>query len=127
MSCGSSRFSVWRQPLPGTEPMRIWMCSGRARRRGNTESRLRGGVLSYSFLQEPPGRTLEGFDVFDVDEAPPDLQSPLVLKTPEGPGHGFAVGPDHGAQVLVGVAGRYADLPWDLHSLALDEKEYEAS
>ena len=106
------------------------MCSGGARRPGNAEKcRLRGGgAPSYSFLlQEPPGRTLEGFDVIDVDEATPDLQGSFVLKAPEGPGHRLPVGPDHGAQVLVGVAGGYADLPWDLHPLALDEKEYEAS
>src|SRR5215212_6579747 len=108
--------------------MRIWMCSGRAKRPTNAEGRLRGGAaLSYSFLQEPPGRTLEGFYVIDVDEASPDLECPLVLQPPEGPGHGFPVGTDHGAQVLVAVAGRYADLPWDLHPLALDEKEDEAS
>ena len=65
-------------------------------------------------------------DVFDVDEASPELKSPLVLKTPEGPGHGFAVGPDHGAQVLVGVAGGYANLPGNLYPLALDKKEDEA-
>src|SRR5215203_2595460 len=129
MSCGSSRCSAWRQPLRGIEPTRSWMCSGRARRRGNTEGRLRGGgVLSYSFLlQEPPGRTLEGLDVIDVDEPPPELQCPLVLQPPEGPGHGLPVCPYHGAQVLVGIAGRYADLPGHLHPLALDEKEDEAS
>src|SRR5215203_6786104 len=129
MSCGSSRCSAWRQPLPGIEPTRSWMCSGRARRPGNAESRLRGGgALSYSFLlQEATGRPLEDFDVIDVDEPTPDLECPLVLKTPEGPGHSLPVGPYHGAQVLVGVAGGYADLPWDLHPLALDEKEDEAS
>src|SRR5215213_3943765 len=104
------------------------MCSGRARRRGNTESRLRGGgALSYSFLlQEPPCRPLEGLDVFDVDEATPELHSALVLQTSEGPGHRLAVGSYHGAEVLVCVAGGYPDLPWDLHPLALDEEEDEA-
>jgi hypothetical protein len=66
-------------------------------------------------------------DVFDVDEASPDLQSPIVLKAPESPGHCLPVGTDHRAEVLMGVAGRYANLPGDLHPLALDEKEYEAS
>src|SRR5215218_9451136 len=103
------------------------MCSG-ARGPGNPEqSSFLLGALFSSFLQEAPGRSLEGFDVIDVDEASPDLQSPLVLKPPESPGHSFAVGPDHGAKVLVAVAGWYADLPWDLHPLALDEKEDQAS
>ena len=78
------------------------------------------------FLQEAPGRSLEGFDVIDVDEASPELQSSLVLKATESPCHRLPVGPDHGAKVLVGVAGWYTDLPWDLHPLALDEKEDEA-
>src|SRR5215207_9710793 len=113
-----------RQSLPGTEPMRIWMCSG-ARRPGNAEeSRLRG--LSSSFLQEAPGRSFEGFDVIDVDEASPDLECTLVLKPPKSPCHSLPVGPDHGAKVLVGVAGRDTDLPWDLHPLALYEKEDKA-
>src|SRR5215210_2105967 len=105
--------------------MRIWMCSGGARCLGDTEkSRLRrGGVLSCSFLQEANGRPLESFDVIYVDEAPPYLEGPLVLKAPEGPCHGFAVGPYHGAKVLVSVACGYADLPWDLHSLAIYEEE----
>src|SRR5215217_8955423 len=99
------------QRLPGRRPTPIWMCSG-ARGPGNAEkSRLRGGALCSSFLQKPPGRSLEGFDVSDVDEASSDLQSPLVLKPPESPGHSLAVGPDHGAKVLVGVAGWYANLP----------------
>src|SRR5215207_10622480 len=102
------------------------MCSG-ARGPGNAEqSRLLLGALCYSFLQEAPGRSLEGFDVSDVDEASPDLQSPLILQPPESPGNSLPVGPYHGAKVLVGVAGRYADLPWDLHPLALDEKEDQA-
>src|SRR5215211_4221641 len=107
--------------------MRIWMCSG-ARYLGNAEEgRLRGGALCSCFLQEAPGRSLEGFDVIYVDEASPDLQSPLVLKPPESPCNSFAVGPDHGAKVLVGVAGRYANLTRDLHPLALDEKEDQTS
>src|SRR5215208_6626123 len=104
------------------------MCSGAAIRPGNAEqSRLLLGALCSSFLQEAPGSSLEGFDVIDVDEASPDLQSPLVLKPPESPGHCLPVRPDHGAKVLVGVAGWYADLPWDLYPLALDEKEDQAS
>ena len=65
-------------------------------------------------------------DVFDVDETPPDLECPIVLKTPESPSYSFAVGPYHGAKVLVGVAGGYPNLPWDLHPLALDEEEDQA-
>jgi len=84
-----------------------------------------GEALSL-FLQESPGSTLEGFDVFDVDDAPPDLGT-LVLKAPESPRHSLPVRPDHGAEVIVGVAGWYADLAGDLHSLALDKKEDEAS
>src|SRR5215203_5353016 len=107
--------------------MRIWRCSG-ARGPGNAEqSSLRGGALCSCFLQEAPGRSLEGFDVIDVDEASPDLECSLVLKPTECPGHSLPVRPDHGAKVLVGVAGGYADLPWDLYPLALDEKEDEAS
>src|ERR671910_3337184 len=107
--------------------MRILMCSGAARRPGNAEqSSLLLGALCSSFLQEAPGRSLEGFDVIDVDEAAPDLQSPLVLKPPESPGHCLPVRPDHGAKVLVGVTSGYADLPGDLHPLALHEKEDEA-
>src|SRR5829696_3384883 len=106
--------------------MRIWMCSG-ARHPGNAEEgRLRGGALCSCFLQEAPGRSLEGFDVSDVDETSPDLQSPLILQPPESPCNSLPVRPDHGAKVLVGVAGRYANLPWDLHPLALDEKEDQA-
>src|SRR5688572_31263836 len=101
------------------------MCSG-ARGPGNPEQSLLLGALCSSFLQEAPGSSLEGFDVIDVDEASPDLQSSLVLKPPESPCNSLPVGPDHGAKVLVGVAGGYADLPWDLHPLALDEKEDEA-
>src|SRR5215208_4465908 len=104
------------------------MCSGGARRPGNAEqSSLLLGALFSPFLQQAPGRSLEGFDVIDVDEASPDLQSPLVLKPSESPGHSLPVRSYHGAKVLVGVAGGYADLPWDLHPLALDEKEDEAS
>ena len=96
------------------------MCSGE-RRPGNAEKgRPLGGALSYfCFLQEPPGRPLEGIDVFDVDHATPDLQCSLVLKAPEGPRHGLPVGAYHGAEVLVGVAGRYAYLPRDLNPFAL--------
>src|ERR671911_2201315 len=78
-----------------------------------------------SLLQEAPGHSLEGFDVLDVDEAAPDLECSLVLQPPESPGHRLPVCPDHGAQVLVGVASWYPDLPWDLHALALYEKEDE--
>src|SRR5215212_10149198 len=102
------------------------MCSGGARSPGNTESHLRGGALFYSFLQQATGRPFEGLDVFDVDEATSKLDGPLVLQPPEGPGHGFPVGPYHGAKMLVGVASRYTDLPGDLHPLALDEEEDEA-
>src|SRR5215204_2619088 len=105
--------------------MRIWMCSGEPRRPGKAESGLLGAHCS-SFLQEAPGRSLEGFDVFDVDEASPDLQSSLVLQPPESPCHCLPVRPDHGAKVLVGVTGWDADLPWDLHPLALYEKEDQA-
>src|SRR4051812_50056091 len=98
------------------------MCSG-ARGPGNTEQSRLLGALCSSFLQKPPGHSLEGFDISDVDEASPDLQSPLVLKTPESPRHSLPVRPDHGAKVLVGVAGGYPDLPWDLHPLALYENE----
>src|SRR5215212_7165067 len=107
--------------------MWIWMCSG-ARGPGNAElSSLLLGALYSSFRQEAPSRSLEGFDVIDVDEATPDLECSLVLKPPESPCHSLAVGPDHGAKVLVAVAGWYANLPLDLQPLALDEKEDQAS
>jgi hypothetical protein len=57
------------------------------------------------FLQEAPRSSLEGFDVIDVDETSPDLQSSLVLQPPESPCNRLPVRPDHGAKVLVGVAG----------------------
>src|SRR5215213_3458216 len=101
------------------------MCSG-ARGPGNAEQSRLLGALCSSFLQEAPGRSLEGFDVIDVDEASPDLQSPLVLKPPESSCHSLPIGPDHGAEMLVAVAGWYPNLPWSLHSLALDEKEDQA-
>src|SRR5215218_7871250 len=98
------------------------MCSG-ARGPGNAEEGRLLGALCSCFLQEAPRRSLEGLDVIDVDEASPDLECPLVLKAPESPGNSLPVGPDHGAKVLVGVASGYADLPWDLYSLTLDEEE----
>jgi hypothetical protein len=106
--------------------MRIWICSGEVRRPENGEESSLLGALSYSFLQKPPGSFLEGFDVFDVDEASPDLEGPLVLKPPESPGHSLPIGPDHGAKVLMSVACGYANLPWDLYPLALNEKEDQA-
>src|SRR5215208_2776749 len=103
------------------------MCSGAAIRPGNAEqSHLLLEALCSSFLQEAPGSSLEGFDVIYVDEASPDLDRSLVLKPTECPGHSFAVGPDHGAKVLVAIAGRYADLSGDLYPLALYEKEDQA-
>src|SRR5215212_3882567 len=105
------------------------MCSGGARRPMGKCPRDAGSYLGEAlslFLQEAPGRSFQGLDVFDVDEASPDLEGTLVLKAPECPGHRLPVRPDHGAKVLVGVAGGYAYLPWDLHPLALDKKEDEA-
>src|SRR5215217_4533896 len=108
--------------------MRIWMCYGEPRRPGNPEqSSLLLGALCSSFLQKPPGRSLEGLDVIDVDEASPDLQSPLVLQPPESSRHSLPVGPDHSAKVLMAVASGYPNLPGNLHPLALDEKEDQAS
>src|SRR5215216_4380263 len=49
------------------------------------------------FLQEAPGHSFQGFDVIDVDETSPDLQSSLVLKPTECPCNSLPVGPDHGA------------------------------
>src|SRR5215208_7648701 len=133
MLWGSLSFSGIRQRLPGSWLAPIWIDSGaqtppwepwEARRRCLREALLRETLPL--FLQEAPRSSFEGFDVIDVDEASPYLQSSLVLKTPEGPGHRLPVRPYHGAKVLVGVAGGYANLPWDLHPLALDEKEDEA-
>src|SRR5215213_2397294 len=137
MSWGSLRFSGIRQSLPGSGLAPIWIDSGaqtppwepwepsEARRWCLGEVLLREALPL--FLQEPPGSSLEGFDVIDVDEATPDLECSLVLQSPEGPGHSLPVGPYHGAKVLMSVAGRDANLPWDLYPLALDEKEDEAS
>src|SRR5215213_2356779 len=134
MSWGSVRFSGIRQSLPGSWHAPIWIDSGaqtppwepsEARRWCLGEVLLREALPL--FLQEPPGSSLEGFDVIDVDEAPPDLECSLVLQAPEGPGHRLPVGPDHGAKVLMSVAGGYANLPWDLYPLALYEKEDQAS
>src|SRR5829696_2796792 len=133
MSWGSLRFSGLRQSLPGSWLAPIWIDSGaetplwepwEAQRRCLGEVLLRETLPL--FLQQAPGRSLEGFDVIDVDETAPDLQSSLVLKSPESPCHRLPVRPDHGAQMLVGVAGGYANLPWDLYPLALDEKEDQA-
>src|SRR5215204_4261493 len=136
MSWGSLRFSGLRLSLPGSGLAPIWIDSGaetppwepgepwEARRRCLREVLLRETLPV--FLQQAPGHSLEGFDVIDVDEASPDLQSSLVLKTPESPGHCLPVRPDHGAKVLVSVAGGYANLPWDLHPLALYEEEDQA-
>src|SRR5829696_526946 len=138
MSWGSLRFSELRLSLPGSWLAPIWIDSGaetplwdpwEARRGCLREVLLRESLLREAlslFRQQAPGRSLEGFDVFDVDEASPDLQSPLFLQPPESPGNSLPVRPDHGAKVLMGVAGRYANLPWDLYSLALYEKEDEA-
>src|SRR5215211_709887 len=133
MLWGSLRFSGLRQCLPGSWLAPIWIDSRaetrpwepwEARRRCLREALLREALSP--FLQQAPGRSFQGFDVIDVDEASPDLEGSLILKPPECSGNSFAVCPDHGAKVLVGVAGWYADLPWDLHPLALDEKEDEA-
>src|SRR5215204_6355423 len=128
MSWGSLRFSGIRQCLPGSGLAPIWIDSGAQTPPWEpwTARRCLREALPL-FLQEAPGSSLEGFDVIDVDEATPDLDDPLVLQASESPRHRLPVGTDHGAQVLVGVAGRYADLSGDLHPLALDEEEDEAS
>src|SRR5215211_3757566 len=127
MLWGSLRFSGIRQCLPGSWLAPIWIDSG-AQTRPWEPWKVRRCLREALplFLQEAPGRSLEGSDVIDVVEAPPDLEGSLVLEPPECPGHSLPIGPDHGAEVLVSVAGRYADLPGDLYSLALDEKEDEA-
>src|SRR5215208_7016610 len=134
MLWGSLRFSGLRQCLPGSWLAPIWIDSGaetrpwepwEARRRCLREALLREALSP--FLQQAPGSSLEGFDVIDVDEASPDLEGSLVLQASECPGHRLPVRPDHGAKVFVAVTSGYADLPWDLHPLALDEKEDEAS
>src|SRR5215211_4816105 len=127
MLWGSLRFSGIRQCLPGSWLAPIWIDSGAETRPWEPWKARRclreGGPL---FLQEAPGHSFEGFDVFDVDEAPPDLECPLILQPPESPGNSLPVRPDHGAKVLVGIAGGYADLRGDLYPLALDEEEDEA-
>src|SRR5215203_361382 len=79
------------------------------------------------FLQEASSSSLEGSQVFDVDEAPPDLEGTLVLQASECSCHSLPIGSDHGAKVLMSVACGYANLPGSLHPLALDEKEDQAS
>src|SRR5215213_7666743 len=129
MSWGSLKISGIRQSLPGSGLAPIWIDSGAQTRPWEPwEARrwcLREGLPL--FLQQAPGHSLEDFDVIDVDEAPPDLQSSLVLQSTECPRHSLPVGPYHGAKVLVGVAGGYANLPWDPNPLALYEEEDEAS
>src|SRR5215208_1968982 len=137
MLWGSLRFSGIRQSLPGSWLAPIWIDSGaqtppwepwepwEARRRCLREVLLKETLPL--FLQEAPRSSFEGFDVIDVDETAPDLEGYLVLQPPECPCNSLPVRPDHGAKMLVGVAGGYANLPWDLHPLALDEKEDEAS
>ena len=106
------RFSELRLSLPGSWLAPIWIDSGaetcpwepwEGRRWCFREVLLRETLPL--FLQKAPGRSFQGFDVIYVDEASPELQSPLVLQPPECPGHCLPVGPDHGAKVLVGVAG----------------------
>ncbi len=63
----------------------------------STRSRLLGGALCSSFTQGAPGSSLEDSDVFDVYDAPPDLEGTLVLQAPECPCHRFSIRPDHGA------------------------------
>src|SRR5215212_2211809 len=116
--------------------MRIWMHSGAQTRpwepwepweaRRYVREILLREALSL-FPREAASSSLEGFDIFDVDEASPDLECPLILKAPESSGHSLPIGPDHGAYVLVGVAGGDANLTRHLHPLALDEEEDEAS
>src|SRR5829696_647618 len=104
MSWGSLRFSGLRQCLPGSWLAPIWIDSGAETlpwepweaRRWCLRKILLREALSL-FLQEAPGRSLEGFDVIDVDEASPDLECPLVLKAPKSPGNSLPIGPDHGA------------------------------
>src|SRR5215210_3400030 len=133
MSWGSLRFSVWRRRPPGSWLAPICIDSGaqtlpwepwEAPRRCLREVHLREALLL--FIQQAPGRPFEGLDVIDVDEAPPDLECSLVLQAPEGPGHSLPIRPDHGAEVLMRVAGGYANLPWDLYPLALYEEEDQA-
>src|SRR5215207_9556926 len=101
------RFSGIRQSLPGSWHAPIWIDSGaqtppwepwepsEARRWCLGEVLLREALPL--FLQEPPGSSLEGFDVIDVDEASPDLECSLVLQSPEGPGHSLPIRTYHGA------------------------------
>src|SRR5215203_872765 len=133
MSWGSLSFSGLRLSLPGSWLAPIWIDSGAKTlpwEPWEAQRRCLGEVLLREtfplFLQQAPGSSFEGFDVIDVDEAPPDLEGSLVLQPPESSGHSLPIGTDHGAKMLVAVAGRYANLPWDLHPLALDEKEDEA-
>src|SRR5215208_3522374 len=112
MSWGSLRISGIRQSLPGSWLAPIWIDSGAQTRPWEPWEARRsclGEVLLREtlplFLQQAPGSSLEGFDVIDVDEASPDLEGSLVLQPPECPGNRLPVRPDHGAKVLVGVAG----------------------
>ena len=85
----------------------------------------RGSLPSSS--KRRSSSSLESSEVFDVDEAPPELEGTLVLQASECSGHSLPIGPDHGAKVLMSVACGYANLPGSLHPLALDEEEDQAS
>ena len=73
------------------------------------------------------GDALQGLQVHDVDLAPPYLHPTFLAEPLEGPGDCLAVGPDHAAELLVGVA------VWELaaavagdDALVLAELEYDA-
>src|SRR5215212_824660 len=73
------------------------------------------------------GGDLQGPRIPDADVAAIQLQCPGLPELGEGPGHGHALGADHGGQLLVGVAGGdlVAALAGD-DPFALDEPEDQA-
>src|SRR5918997_567418 len=71
----------------------------------------------------PLGDTLQGLQILDKDPAVPELHATLRTQPTESSGNGLPVGPDHGGQVLVGVAGRYLVALRGHQPLALDEPQ----
>jgi hypothetical protein len=60
-----------------------------------------GSTSGGGFFGDP----LRGFQVHDVDLALTYLHAPFLAEPLEGSGDCLAVGPDHAAQLVVGVAG----------------------
>ena len=66
--------------------------------------------------------SFKSLHILNMDEASPQLYGSLVLEQPESPGYRLPVGPDHGAQTLMGVMMGYLDVLTGLYTLSFTEK-----